>query len=453
MIDTLTTVLWFLVAICVLVAIHEYGHFYVARRCGVKVLRFSIGFGRRLLTWRDRHGTEFAISAVPLGGYVKMLDEREVEVDESERHLSFNSKSVWQRIAIAAAGPLANFLLAILLYWFTFVLVGTSALSPVIGKVEPGSVAEQARLVPGQEILSIDGEPTQSRREVTLALINRLGESGQIRFTTRYPDSDLKYESEAVLDGWLKGEEAPDPVRGLGLEFYYPPIPKVIEKVVADSAADEAGMKAGDRLLAVDGVELDSWQSWVDYVRERPGVAMTVEVEREGKAITLNLTPGSIPARDGGFVGQAGVSVTLPSFPEEMVRRYDYGLFEAMNEAVSETWDGSVLVLVSLKKLIFGEISTKNLSGPIGIAKVAASHAEHGFWAFTSFLAYLSIMLGVLNLLPIPILDGGHILYCLVEWVKGSPVSEEAQVWGLKLGMVVLFGVMAIAFYNDILRL
>ncbi len=453
MIDSLTTVISFLVAIIILVSVHEFGHFYVARRCGVKVIRFSIGFGKRIFTRKDKYGTEFALSALPLGGYVKMVDEREGEVAEEDKPFSYNSKTVWQRIAIAAAGPLANFLLALLLYWCSHFLQGTTAVSPVIGKVDEGSIAAQARLVSGQEIIAIDGEPTPTRRAVAMYLLNRLGESGSIRFTTKYPESELKYESEATLDNWLRGTEAPDPIKGLGLEFYYPQLPKVIDNVLDGSAAQKAGFEAGDILVQMDDKEIDSWQSWVNYVRERPGKQIEVVVERNGQQLDLLLTPEEIKNAQGEISGRAGVSVKVPTFPEEMIRRHEYGVLDAMTASVKETWKTGVFVLVSMRKLIFGEISTKNLSGPIGIAKVAASHAEHGFWAFIAFLAHLSIVLGVLNLLPIPILDGGHILFCLIEWVKGSPVSDDVQVWGLKMGMIMIFGVMIIAFYNDILRL
>jgi len=450
---SLTTIVWFLVSICILVAIHEFGHFYVARRCGVKVIRFSIGFGKRLVRWTDAKGTEFAISAIPLGGYVKMLDEREMDVADEDKPHSFNSKSVGQRIAIAAAGPLANFILALFIYWVSFFFHGTTAYSPVIGAVEPGSIAAQARLEAGQEIISIDGQATPSRRAVGLHLLNRLGETGEIVFTVKYPDSDYKYESKAMLDGWLKGSEAPDPIGGLGLTFYIPSIVPVIDSVVEDSAAATAGVLPGDTVVEVDKLAIATWSEWVEYVRARPEVEMTVVVEREGLRVPLSLTPKLLTTEDGERYGLAGVRVVVPTFPESMVRRKDYGLVDSAGFAGKETWDMAGFVLLSMKKLILGQISTKNLSGPIGIAKVAASHAEHGFWAFLSFLAHLSIVLGVLNLLPIPVLDGGHILFCLVEWVKGSPVSENVQMMGLKMGMIMIFGVMIIAFYNDILRL
>ncbi len=453
MIDGLTTVIWFLVAICILVPVHEFGHFYAMRRFGVKVLRFSVGFGHRIFTCKDSQGTEFALSAIPLGGYVKPLDERNGDVAEEERELTLGAKTVWQRIIIYAAGPVANFVLAVFFYWFILVIKGTTSYSPVIGKVEPESLAAQAGLVSGQEIIAIDGEATPTRKAVAMSLLGRLGESGAIRFTSKYPDSNLQYESEAQLDGWLRGAESPDPIAGLGIQFYYPPIPKVIDQVLPASAAAKAGFESGDTLLMMDGEDVASWEAWVALVRDRPNTLIDVVVDRGGERVDIMLVPEAVSGADGETIGRAGVSVQLPRLPEEMVRRYEYNPLTALTSGLKETWDSSVFVLVSMKKLVFGEISTKNLSGPIGIAKVAASHAEHGFWAFLSFLAHLSIVLGVLNLLPIPILDGGHIVFCLIEWVKGSPVSQEVQAWSLNVGIIMLFGVMVIAFYNDILRL
>lgn len=451
MVYSLTLIVWFLVAICLLVAIHEFGHFIVARACGVKVLRFSIGFGKRLLTKTDARGTEFALSAIPLGGYVKMLDEREGDVSPEERHLSYNSKGVWQRIAIAAAGPAANFILAIALYWLIF-LQGTTSLSPTVGKIAEGSIAAQAGLEVGQEILAIDGEPTDSRRAMTLYLLNRLGESGDILFSYKYPDSDFTYESAATLDNWLRGEENPDPIAGLGISFYAPPFPPV-SLVEEGLPAANAGFEVGDQITAADGQPMDAWGEWVAYVRARPLQSIAVTVKRQnGESVVLDLLPNEKSA-GGETIGYVGMGAAHEPYPESMIRRYRYGVVGAFAKASEETWETSGFVLLSLKKLIIGEISRKNLSGPIGIAKVAADHAEHGFWAFLSFLAHLSVLLGVMNLLPIPVLDGGHIVYCLVEWIKGSPVSEKVQVLGFQVGLAMVLGVMVIAFYNDILRL
>ncbi|MFL0809799.1 MAG: RIP metalloprotease RseP [Agarilytica sp.] len=442
---------WFLVAICILVPIHELGHFYAMRRFGVKVLRFSVGFGNRLVTWTDSKGTEFAISSIPLGGYVKPLDERSEDVTEDQMHLTLNAQPIWQRIIIFAAGPLANLVLAVVFYWALLLIKGTVSYSPVIGEVEPGSIGEQAGLEANTEIVEIDGKATPTRRDVRLQLLSRLGETGAIRFVIRYPDSTLTYEKDVLIENWLDDVKAPDPTEGLGFEFYYPRIGRELDLVVEGSAAEAAGMKSGDVLVAMDGRKIEEWEDWVYYVRARPEQILEVIVDRAGEELALTLTPERLKIDGGDVIGRAGVRVVLPKMPEEMVRIHRYNLLDAMTSAMNETWETSKFILISMKKLILGEISTKNLSGPIGIAKVAASHAELGFWAFLSFLAHLSIVLGIMNLLPVPMLDGGHIVFAVVEWIKGSPVSQEVQAWSLNVGVMLLVSVMMVAFYNDLL--
>lgn len=452
--QVITTLFYFLVALMILVAIHEFGHFYVARRCGVRVLRFSIGFGSKLFSWKDRHGTEFALSAIPLGGYVKMLDEREGEVDEADLPYAFTRKSPPQRIAIALAGPVANLILAFLLYWFFFLVRGDVTLAPVIGEITPGSIAASAGLESGQEIVALDGRPVNSRRDVELALLNRVGETGYITFLVKYPESDLRYESRAAIDQWMQDVVAPDLVEGVGIQFFEPEIGLVIGEVTADSAALAAGFIAGDRILEADGVPMNHGRQWINYVRKHPGEEIRVVVDRDGVEKELYLTPDRRKDTSGREYGLAGVALPQSeAWPEEMVRFQHYGILGGASKASRETRDVIKMVLLSVKKLVVGEISTKNLSGPIGIAKVAGDSAKAGIWAFVNFLAYISVLLGVFNLLPIPVLDGGHIVYGLVEWVKGSPVSERVQVWGYQLGMALILGLMAVAFYHDIMRL
>jgi regulator of sigma E protease len=444
-------ILSFLVAIVILVTIHEFGHFYVARKCGVKVLRFSIGFGRILYSWHDKQGTQYAIAAIPLGGYVKMLDEREGTVPENERHRSFNAKNVWQRMAIVIAGPLANFLLAILLFW-GLMLPGTQDLVPVIGKVEPGSIAAHAGLEEGQEVLSVDGELTPTRQAFYQQLLRRLGESGTMRFALKYPESTMTYESEVVLDRWLQGDEDPDPVSGLGLTLFTPPLDPVASLVTPGSPADKAGLLAGDRIISVDDQRIETGEGWINYVRQHPDQLLRVEVEREGRSVSLAMTPETV-SENGETFGRVGMAVQSQAWPEEMIREFRYSLGGAFVAGMDRTWETAGFVLVSVKKLILGEISTKNLSGPISIAKVAGSSAESGLKSFIAFLALLSIFLGVFNLLPIPILDGGHLLYFLIEAIKGSPVSEKIQMAGYQVGLFLVVGLSVLAFYNDIMRL
>lgn len=449
--DFLQTLIGFCVALFVLVSVHEFGHFYVARLCGVKVLRFCIGMGRPFWSFRDKKGTEFGLAPIPLGGYVKMLDEREGQVAPEERHLSYNSKSPWQRIAILAAGPFANFLLAFVVFWVLVGLRGSFGITPVVGAVEPGSLASRAGLEAGQTITAVDGQTTATRQDVYERLLMRLGESGVMTLSLKEPDSDLVYDAQVELAGWMKGAVDPDPAKGLGFEFFRPDV--VIADVIAGGAAQEAGLQKGDRLVAVDSKPIGSLQSWVDYVQARAGQVVVLTLERNGEQITLNMTPRATTLDDGRSVGQVGVQVQEEAWPEEMLVREEFSLPQALAQGLEKTWQTTQFVLVSMKKLVVGEISTKNLSGPIGIAKVAGDQAQAGLVYFIEFLAVLSVYLGVLNLLPIPVLDGGHILYCLVEAVKGSPVSERIQMMGYSAGLAVLACVMVVAFYNDILRL
>jgi regulator of sigma E protease len=445
------TIVSFLVALLILVSIHEFGHFYVARRCGVKVHRFSIGFGKVLWSWRDKQGTEYALAALPLGGYVKMLDEREGNVAPEERHLAFNNKTVWQRIAIVAAGPLANFLLAILLFWI-LLLQGQRDLIPVIDTVAPGSIAAQAGLEAGQEIVAVDGEATPTWQALNKALLNRLGESGRISFKVAYPDSSFNYESEAQLVEWLRDSADPDPIEGLGITLFLPKIPPVVGEVIVASPAEKAGLKTGDKILQVDDLSINDWQSWVEYVRKYPGKSLQVSLERDTQILQITLVP-ELVEEHGQRLGRVGVGVKAYSIPEEMIRSYDYSIAGAFVAGVNKTWETSGFVLLSVKKLILGEISTKNLSGPITIAKVAGSSAESGLRSFIGFVALLSVFLAVFNLLPIPVLDGGHLFYYLIEVIKRKPVSDRVQMLGYQVGLFLVIGLSVLALYNDIMRL
>ncbi|NMY85764.1 sigma E protease regulator RseP [Pseudomonas sp. WS 5411] len=440
-----------LVALGVLVTFHEFGHFWVARRCGVKVLRFSVGFGMPLLRWHDRKGTEFVIAAIPLGGYVKMLDEREGEVPADQLDQSFNRKTVRQRIAIVAAGPIANFLLAMVFFW-VLAMLGSQQVRPVIGAVEVGSIAAKAGLSAGQEIVAIDGEPTTGWGAVNLQLVRRLGESGTVQLVVREQDSTAETPRELVLDKWLKGADEPDPIKSLGIRPWRPALPPVLAELDPKGPAQAAGLKTGDRLLALDGQVLGDWQQVVDLVRVRPDTKIVLKVERDGAQIDVPVTlavRGEAKAA-GGYLG-AGVKGV--EWPPSMVREVSFGPLAAIGEGARRTWTMSVLTLDSLKKMLFGELSVKNLSGPITIAKVAGASAQSGVADFLNFLAYLSISLGVLNLLPIPVLDGGHLLFYLVEWVRGRPLSDRVQGWGIQIGISLVVGVMLLALVNDLGRL
>lgn len=439
-----------LVALGVLVTFHEYGHFWVARRCGVKVLRFSVGFGRPLVRWHDRHGTEFVIAAIPLGGYVKMLDEREGDVPSALLNQTFNRKTVRQRFAIVSAGPLANFLLALVFFW-VLAMLGSEQVRPVVGAVEVGSLADRAGLLPGQEIIEINGKPTAGWSEVNLQLIRRLGESGSLQMLVR-ANGDQPQQLQLELKDWLKGAEEPDPIGSLGIRPWRPAIAPIVAQLDPDGPAQSAGVRLGDRLVSLDGNRLSEWQEVIDRVRPLGGQTVLLQVERDAQVIDVPLT---LAERGEGEKrrGYLGAGVAGGEWPAEMLRNVSHGPVEAVGEGIRRTWSMSVLTLDSLKKMLFGELSVKNLSGPITIAKVAGASAQSGVGDFLNFLAYLSISLGVLNLLPIPVLDGGHLLFYLVEWVRGRPLSDKVQGWGVQIGISLVVGVMLLALVNDLGRL
>lgn len=450
--DLLQTVLVTAFTLGVLIAFHEYGHFWVARRCGIKVIRYSIGFGKPLLRWKDKFDTEYVISALPLGGYVKMLDEREGDVADSEKHLSFNAQPVWQRLAVVAAGPIANLLLAIIVYWLVFV-GGVSGISPLIGEIEKDSVADRAGLMPGQEFVSVDGVETPTRQALQERLLAYIGETASIPVSVAYPGSDIQTPAQLNVQNWLSEDEVPDLMGSLGVRFYQPPIPVNIAEVLKDSAAAEAGMQAGDIILEADDVLMNDWMQWVDYVQLHAGEAIKIRYLRDDREAFTTITPRQIVARDGETRGQVGMRVEPPLLPDSMIRELSYSPVMAVVVAAKKTWMMSKFTLESIKKMLIGLISPKNLSGPITIAKVASASAKAGLEAYLSFLALLSVSLAVLNLLPIPVLDGGHIVYCLSEWVTGKPVSDKIQLFAQQIGLFIILGVMILALYNDILRL
>lgn len=434
----------------ILVTLHEYGHFWVARRFGVKVLRFSVGFGKPLFSWYDRHGTEFAIAAIPLGGYVKMLDEREGPVPEALKDQSFNSKPPTQRIAIAAAGPLANFLFAIVAYWLLSV-VGVTSVAPVVGQVAPDSVAEQAGLREGMELHSIDGHRVTSWRDVNMRLLERAGEHGQVSLEISRDGSRGTLSGD--LGGWRLSNDAPDPIGEFGITPLRPDVPAVLGQVTDDGRAKAAGLQPDDRIVAVDGEPVANWFALVEYIRNAPEQTLTLTVERNGESLEMAVRPAARTAEDGQQIGFVGAGVAAITWPEEMLREVRYGPLQAIPNAISETWADTRLTLVAIKKMATGLLSPTNLSGPITIARVAEASVSSGFEDFVRFLAYLSVSLGILNLLPIPVLDGGHIVYYTIEAIRRKPVSEQVQALGLRIGMALILTLMVFALYNDLMRL
>ncbi|TFH88354.1 sigma E protease regulator RseP [Billgrantia azerbaijanica] len=445
-------VLAVIVVLGLLITFHEFGHFWVARRCGVKVLRFSVGFGRPLWSRRDRHGTEFAVAAIPLGGYVKMLDEREAPVPPEQRHRAFNNQSVWARIAIVAAGPLANFLLAIVAYWALFV-VGTTAVAPVIGSVAPDSPAARAGLVGGEEIVAVRGDAVRSWSEINLELVAAIGASGELRLHARDAAAAEPREYRLPVENYLVRQDPPRPLATLGITPWQPSMPPVLDQVVEGEAADRAGLEPGDEVLSVNGEPLTDWMDFVNHVRGSPGEALSLEVVRGDERLELTLTPGVRDVEGGPTIGYVGAGVAPVEWPAEYRREIRYGPVAAVGQALGRTGEMTLLTLDAIRKMLVGLISPSNLSGPITIAKVAGDTARTGVESFVGFLAYLSISLGVLNLLPIPVLDGGHLLYYFVEALRGRPVSERAQAVGLRIGLALVVTLMAMALYFDLMRL
>ncbi len=441
----------FIVAIAVLVAVHEFGHFWVARKLGVKVLRFSIGFGKALWSRTDRTGCEYVVAAIPLGGYVKMLDEREAPVVEAEQHLSFNRQPVWKRCLIVLAGPMANFLLAIGLFWALF-SGSQQSFVPIVGKVKLDSMAAHAGLQAGQEIVAVDGVATPTRSAVLEALLARIGDTGDLAITVRYPDNSTSYELLVSLQHWLSGAEMPDPVESLGLQFYMPAF-VLVREVVPNSRAAQAGLQAGDIIETMNGHAVDDVDSWLDVVRSKPEQALNLGVRRGKTLQELVVTPAKVLDPQGKVVGQIGAQISSPPLDARYIREVRNTPIQALHQGIKETVSQSRLLLVTIKKLFVGYMSPKNLSGPLGIAKVAGDSAEHGLAVFCRMLAILSINLGVVNLLPIPVLDGGLLLLYLVEAAKGSPVSEKIQQLGSQIGMALIASLMLFAIYNDLLRL
>jgi regulator of sigma E protease len=450
-----SSILAFIVAIGVLVTVHEFGHFWVARKLGVKVLRFSIGFGKPL--WMRKAGpdqTEYVIAAIPLGGYVKMLDEREGEVDPKELERSFNRKSVWRRFAIVSAGPVFNFLFAILAYYLIF-MAGVSGVKPVIGEVEVNGPAYTAGVRQGDLMLAVNDVKTPTWERARFALLEESVGANQIVVRVQSSDLQIREHVIDVADLGLLGKEQIDLMRDLGMEAWRPEVPPVISEVLPDGAAAAAGVLAEDRIQKLDGVDIVDARQWVRLIRDNPGKTMQLAVLRDGQSVTLSITPRS-RTEAGETYGYIGVRnrIEIPeSIRQQMMVVERFGPFEGLLQAMDKTWRMSWLTLRVLGKLVTGEASVRNLSGPITIAHYAGVSARIGLEPFLGFLAIISISLGVLNLLPVPMLDGGHLLYYLIEIFKGSPVSESTEIVGQKIGIMLLFCLMSIALYNDLLRL
>jgi regulator of sigma E protease len=446
------TIAAFVVALGVLIVFHELGHYLVARLFGVKVLRFSIGFGRPL--WRSLRGrdrTEWVIAAVPLGGYVKMLDEHEGPVAPEEAHRAFNRQGVWRRIAIVAAGPVANFLLAIVFYWALFV-GGVQEAKPVVGAPEPGTAAAQAGLTRGETVLKINGEPMASWQQVRWRLLQLAVEKQPARLEVIDAQQHLATRTLDLSGFDLEGFET-DPLARLGVRLDWPDAEPIVGDVLAGDVAERGGLRSGDRIVSIDGREVHLWQEVVKAVRSHPDEALSFAIVRGGEKLEITLRP-AIVKENGERFGRIGAGARVdPEWRKSHFTTVRYGPVSALTKALERTWETSAFSLKMLGKMVIGEVSWRNLSGPVTIADYAGQSAQLGLGAYVAFLALISISLGVLNLLPIPVLDGGHLLYYVVEIFKGSPVSERVMELGQRVGLTLLLFLMAFAIYNDFNRL
>jgi len=454
--EFLGSIWWLLVALGLLITFHEFGHFWVARRMGVRVLKFSVGFGKKLWSRTGRDGTEYVVAAIPLGGYVKMLDEREGEVEAADLDQAFNRKSVWARIAIVAAGPIFNLIFTLLAFWLMF-LVGMPESRPIIGEVS--GIAASAGIEAGDRIVSLDGESTDTWSHAVLGLITRALDRDTVSIELEQADGSRRQVQLDLgqLDSSFREEKT---LEAIGVTPWRLKIPAVVGEVSPESPASRAGFKPGDRIVSVGGEEVPDW-AWVGALVQKHGTAdepMVVTVERAGGTLDLDVSPDK--QSSGTFSSRLilGITNTPPdaALQAQLERAYfmhQYGLVDGFVAAASEMWRLTRSTLGLLGRMLTGSASVRNLSGPISIAQFANSSANAGLSSFLFFLGAISLSLGILNLLPIPVLDGGHLLYYLIELVKGSPVSEQTQAKGQYIGLMALFGLMGLAFFNDILRL
>lgn len=448
----LSSALALIVTLGLLIAFHEFGHYWTARRLGVKVLRFSIGFGKPI--WSRRHGpdqTEYVVAAFPLGGYVKMLDEREGEVPQEEQYRAFNRQSVWSRFAIVAAGPMFNFFFAILAFWLMF-LIGVPGVKPIIGEVKPESVAAAAGFRVGDEIVQVDGDETPTWNIARITLLDKSLDAEKISLQVRGEEGDLQL-LELPLEGITAEVKQKDLLGYLGIRPYRPEVPAVLGKLEPGGPAERAGLQTDDRVISANNQSISNWAALVDVIRNHPEQSVRLEVERSGKTLVIPVTTEKRET-ESGFIGRIGAApLKAGDYPDSHLAEVRYSFLEAFGVATVKTWKLSVLTLRMIGKMIVGEVSVENLSGPITIATYAGYTASVGLTSFLYFLAVVSISLGVLNLLPVPLLDGGHLMYYLIEIIKGRPLSDEFQARMQQFGILVLVMLMTLALYNDIARL
>ena len=451
MIEFIWNLASFVVALGILITVHEYGHFWVARKNGVQVDRFSIGFGKALFRRYDRHGTEFVIAMIPLGGYVKMLDSRVDDVSEAQISRTFNAKSVYQRIAIIAAGPFANFGFAIVAFYLMF-LIGVPSVKPIIGNVSSGSIAAEAQLPKKGEIIAISGQKTLDWQDVNLALVSAIGDESII-FTVKSEGRTSNQDFYLDTKKWSFAPEKESAMASLGLMPYRANVQTKLALVAKGSPAEKSGLQAGDELLSIaDKYIKGDWETFSEQIKRYPEKNVQIKVLRNGSELTLNVKPDAKSYQDK-VIGYLGVQPISDPYPEEYLFDQTYGPINALEQSVVKTWNLVILSFDMIGKLITGDVSVKNLSGPISIAQGAGNSANYGFVYFLGFLALISINLGIINLLPLPVLDGGHLFYYFIELFTGKPVPEKIQEIGFKFGTIALLSLMSIAIFNDLSRL
>lgn len=442
----------FILALGILIVVHELGHYLVARLCGVKVLRFSLGFGKPLLVRKaGADQTEWVLSAFPLGGYVKMLDEREAPVAAHELHRAFNRQSVWRRIAVVAAGPLANFVLAIVLYWGLYT-GGVEELRPRLAEPEAATPAAQAGFHGGDLVRAVNGEPVETWQAFRWKLLNLALDKQAATVETINANREIVFH-KLELAAVVVDQAERDVTAQLGLNLERPRLPAVLGKLSPDGAAEAAGLRAGDRVLRIGSKAIAQWSELVAIVRDAPSQKLEFEVLRDGQAQVFQVVPSAVD-ENGRSIGRIGAALAdADAQREQMFVTVRYGVVEALSKGLGQTWDTAAMSVSMMGRMIVGEVSVKNLSGPVTIADFAGQSARMGWAHYIKFLALISISLGVLNLMPVPVLDGGHLLYYVIEIIKGGPVSERAMEIGQQIGMALLAALMAFAFYNDINRL
>ncbi len=452
----MTGILWnlvsFLVALGILVAVHEFGHFWVARKCGVKVERFSIGFGKAIWKRVGKDGTEYSLSVIPLGGYVKMLDGRVDDIPQELKSQAFDQKPLSRKAAIVAAGPVFNFLFAIFAYWMVF-MIGVPSVKPIVGTVEPNSIIAKAGLQPEMEILSVSGVKTPDWETVNMELAAHIGDTS-MQMTVASPDAIGNSEKLNIdLTTWNFDPEKESAIKALGFLPFTPAVTTTIEQVIKGGAAKEAGLQARDVIIKVDGDSIKQWETLADKIKQNPDQALSLTVLRDNKKVSLLLVPKEKRLPSGEVIGFAGIAPEMEPWPDGYRYEIQYGPIESVGKAIDKTGQLISLTALMLKKLVVGDVGLSNLSGPISIAKGAGTTAEFGFVYFLSFLALISVNLGIINLVPMPMLDGGHLMFFAIEAIIRRPVPEKVQEMGYRIGGAIIFSLMAIALFNDFTRL